>query len=269
MSDFRAQSPLGDAASLLAEHAEGLRRLARHLVVDPADADDLTQETFLLALRRPEPPFSLGAWLRGVLRNKAREARRAERRRRSHEAQPRGTTMSPPTDPAETAARMEAHERVITAIRALSDAHRVPVWMHYFEGVPTRDIALRLEVPFETARTRLKRGLAELRERLDAVYGGERRAWMAALLPIAGAAPVVATGTAAAAVSSAASSSTGGAVATGSAIGPAKLVAVVVLAAACATTAYFALDNDGDDLPVRSVGAATGEVADSFSWRLK
>lgn len=46
------------------------------------------------------------------------------------------------------------------------------------------EVARRLGIPGGTARWRLKRGLDELRERLDADSGGERERWLPLLLPL-------------------------------------------------------------------------------------
>lgn len=70
-------------AELVARYGPGLRYLLRHLVADPAAAEDLHQETLVVALaklRRGElrDPDKLPAFLRGTARNLAR----GERRRR-------------------------------------------------------------------------------------------------------------------------------------------------------------------------------------------
>ena len=61
-----------DPHALLA-HAAWLRRLARSLVGDGAAADDLVQETWVAALRRPPAEDRpVRPWLRRVLENAAR-----------------------------------------------------------------------------------------------------------------------------------------------------------------------------------------------------
>ena len=63
----------------LTTHEAFLRRLARALVSDGPDADDLVQEAYAAALERPpEAPGSLRAWMAGVVRNKARVAGRLD-----------------------------------------------------------------------------------------------------------------------------------------------------------------------------------------------
>jgi DNA-directed RNA polymerase specialized sigma24 family protein len=66
---------------LLLEHAAFLRGLARSLVLDESRADDVVQEAYMAALRRPPPPrVRLRAWLAAVTRNLALRSRRTDRR---------------------------------------------------------------------------------------------------------------------------------------------------------------------------------------------
>lgn len=61
-----------DLDTLIRIHQAALYRYARYLGAEPADAEDLVQETFLIACRGaglPEEPGLQAAWLRGVLRN--------------------------------------------------------------------------------------------------------------------------------------------------------------------------------------------------------
>jgi RNA polymerase sigma factor (sigma-70 family) len=178
------------------EHFEGLRRLARTLV-RPDLADDVVQETLIAGLReRSGAVRNVGGWLRGVLRRKASEARRAQRRRAAHEAAvKRGGALM---DAVDVAAQMEVHERLLAAVRGLEAPYRAAVWIHYVEGRSDSDLARHLDVPVETIRTRVKRGVERLREELDRRSGGDRTHWMAALAPFAGVEPAAAAVTTAA-----------------------------------------------------------------------
>ena len=67
----------------LLEHQGWLRALAFELVGDSQRAEDVVQETWLVALQnRSHPVRNLQAWLGGVVRNRARQLRRGEERRR-------------------------------------------------------------------------------------------------------------------------------------------------------------------------------------------
>src|SRR5262245_2004586 len=75
--------------------------------------------------------------------------------------------------------------RVVSSVLALEEPYRDVVLLRFFEDLPPREVARRLGVPTETVRTRTRRALDRLRERLDAEHGGDRAAWSAALAPVA------------------------------------------------------------------------------------
>jgi RNA polymerase sigma-70 factor (ECF subfamily) len=169
---------------------EGLRRLAARLVRSDTDADDVVQESLLLGLRRAAGRIAdVGAWLRGIVRNKARESLRAAARRTARESQ--ALPGNPAMDPIEVAARVEAHDELLSAVKRLDEPCRSAVWLHYVEGHQASKIALELATPVETVRTRIKRGIAKLREDLDRRHRGKRADWVPSLAAFAGVEPTL------------------------------------------------------------------------------
>ena len=171
--------------ALLAQ-AGWLKGLARGLVLDEARADDVVQQTWLRAIERPpREPQALPAWLAAVARNEARQAGRSEgarTRRQKRVARPEASV--PATS--DVVARAELHEQLVRRVLALPEPQRSALLLRYFEGLPPSEIARREDVSAGTVRSRLKRGLDSLRADLDRECGGDRRAWVAALLPWAG-----------------------------------------------------------------------------------
>ena len=169
----------------LLAHADFVRGLARKLILDDDLAEDVAQNTLLTALERPPSAVAaLPAWLKTVTKNFAastmRESARRERRERS--VAPKGYVPSP----ADVLEREAVRKRVVDAVLGLDDTYRDAVLLRFYENLPPRHIAERLGVPVETVRTRLKRGLARLRDTLDSDYDGDRDSWCIALAPIAG-----------------------------------------------------------------------------------
>ncbi len=165
--------------SELNDHASFLRAIARRLVIDDAAADDLVQDTFALALDRP-PSRTEGAlpWLITALRRRASTGRRTESRRARREreaAQPEATD-----DVSEMAAEIELGRRLLAHVEELAEPFRVALFLRYYEGLAPREIAARTGVPVATVKSRLARGLSELREKLDARGDGGRERWMPA-----------------------------------------------------------------------------------------
>lgn len=150
----------------LTRHAAALRGLACALLRDPHAADDVTQATLQQALHRPDlAPGPLGGWLSRTLVNFVRQWRRGERRRLRREAQlpPRAA----PGTPADILARRELLCAVTDAVLQLEEPYQTAVFLRYFEDLPPRRIAARTGASVATVKSRLARGLAQLRARLD------------------------------------------------------------------------------------------------------
>lgn len=180
-SDPRARN---DPETLLA-HAAWLRKLARSLVADPALADDVVQDTWVAALRRPpDAGRPLRPWLRTVLTNVVRFRWRGEANRAAREdaAGALAEVDAPSTD--ELLERHETQRLLARLVTELEEPYRAAILLRHAEGLAPSEIARRLGVPAGTVRWRLNEGLARLRARLDALHRGDRRAWLAALAPL-------------------------------------------------------------------------------------
>ncbi|MCZ6598296.1 MAG: RNA polymerase sigma factor, partial [Planctomycetota bacterium] len=166
----------------LRRHGASLRTLARSLVGDDQRAEDIVQEAWLTAVERPpRKRAALFTWLSRVVRNLAfsslsRERQRGERER----AAARAETVE---DVRETELGFEHQERLVRALRSLREPYRTTIHLRYYRELSPGEIAVRQGVSLETVRTRLRRGLALLREKLDAAYG-DRDAWHAGLLAL-------------------------------------------------------------------------------------
>jgi RNA polymerase sigma factor (sigma-70 family) len=168
----------------LLAHAGWLRALASSLVRDSASAEDLVQDTWLVALtRRPRSGRPLRPWLARVVRNLASNRRRAEGRRTEHELDARLPSAPQPAE--EIVVELEAQRALVEVLLALEEPLRSTVVLRYFRGFDASQIAKQQGVPAGTVRWRLKRAIDELRERLDARFGGSRANWCALLAPLA------------------------------------------------------------------------------------
>lgn len=167
----------------LLQHAAFVRRLARSLLRDPHAAADVEQETWRASLERPPRSADPRGWLARVVRNFAQRRRRAEGRRSAREE----CVARPEAEPSAEAAleRTETLQRVVDAVRGLEEPYRATILARYYEDLAPRAIAARDGVPLETVHTRLKRGLARLRERLERRDAG----WRGTLGLLAGQSP--------------------------------------------------------------------------------
>lgn len=172
-----------DSQNLFAQ-AAWVHRLAHSLVADPNAADDLAQDTWLTVLQSPpRDGASPRGWLATVLENLRRQERRGEARRRTREQTAARTEAQP--DTLDVLARAAMHRELVEAVMSLREPFRTTILLRFFDEKPPRDIARELGVPVHTVNSRLQRGLAELRAKLDQPRGGDRSAWIVALAPLA------------------------------------------------------------------------------------
>lgn len=175
MTMARTRSPSLD--SLLA-HRAFVRGLAHALVRDPSEADDIEQETWLAALRRPPTGENVRGWLGSVVRRQA--ARRARRESRLRDRARRAAPIKDGEDPRAVLARVETTQAAIRAVLALDDPYRTVLLLRYHEGRTPTEIAVTTGVPLETVRTQLRRGLQRVRAKLDTRHDS-RAQWTALL----------------------------------------------------------------------------------------
>lgn len=145
-----------------------LRRLARAIARDPADADDLVQVTVERALARAEqwtPGTRLDSWMFRIMKNAWIDEARA-RSRRGQILAPEEEGRSVGDAGAEAAEmRLQAAE-VRREMACLPDEQRLAIALVLVEGLSYREAADILEIPMGTLTSRLVRGRAALLARL-------------------------------------------------------------------------------------------------------
>ncbi|MFT5690658.1 MAG: RNA polymerase sigma-70 factor (ECF subfamily), partial [Planctomycetota bacterium] len=168
--------------AILLEHSSWASRLAKSLVGESA-AEDLVQETWLAALRHPpKTDRPLKPWLRTVLGNLARErSRRAGNRSAREEAASKAEALP---SAATLTERTESQRLLMEALLELDAETRQLILLRFTEEHSAAEIARQQGVPVTTVKSRIERGLTELRQSLDASHGGDRQAWGLALLPL-------------------------------------------------------------------------------------
>ena len=181
----RAAAGEGSAFRLIMERNNGrLYRVARSVVRDDSEAEDVVQESYVRAfarLREFRGEASLATWLTRIALNEA--LGRLRRRRPTSELSvidaPRrggGEVIAFPgaasdADPERAAARREIAGALERAIDALPDAFRVVFVMRAVEQMSVEETAADLGIPEATVKTRLFRGRRLLRDALHAEIG--------------------------------------------------------------------------------------------------
>jgi RNA polymerase sigma-70 factor (ECF subfamily) len=171
-------------AEVLLEHASFVRALSRSLLAGEQDADDNLQQTWLEALQRPpRHQGNVRAWLGGLARFIALKTLRRGRRRAARERHAAQPERVPPVDV--VAAELELQRKAVEAVMDLDEPYRSTVVLRYLHDLSPADIAGDRNVSVQTVKTRLRRALHQLRQRLDRVHGGNREAWSLGLLALA------------------------------------------------------------------------------------
>lgn len=239
--------PPFDIEQHVRRHGAALRQLAAALLGDGNAADDAVQATWLDALRHPpRHDAALGGWFATLLHNVVRGFRRRERRRLLREQAVAALRGEQAEDHAVVVAREETVQRLLAALASLDAPYRDVVWQRYFEGKAPREIAAASGVPLATVKSRLQRGLGNLRERLGEGADGERGDWRRAFAVAFG----IREG---AAVASTAAVMTGGVLVATWTKGMVVVVAVVV-------AAMWWWPRDADVTPAVTVGQQATDV---------
>ena len=152
---------------LVTRHLPAVRAVCRSLLRDPNDADDATQATFLVFVRRASVVRNrqaLGAWLCRVAWRTATRLRVANERR-IEKLVPR---MEPDSIPStfRFSDSNEVHNTVQEEISKLPEKYRIAVLACYAAGVSTADAANHLGWPKGTLLTRLAWARKRLQSRL-------------------------------------------------------------------------------------------------------
>ena len=153
---------------LVAEHHELLFRYAFRMSGNPCDAEDLTQQTYLIAQRKLDQlrqPAAARAWLCRILRT---TFLKTCRRRHPQPAADLEMDMNVIVGPWPDSSPID-HERLQLVLDELPDRFKLVLLMFYFEQRSYQEIADELDIPLGTVMSRLSRAKAHLRKRLGPV----------------------------------------------------------------------------------------------------
>lgn len=169
----------------LISHAGFLQNLARSLVLDEHQAQDVSQQAMLSALEKPPAQGQpLGAWLYCVTRNLAARTFRSNKRRSRRERAWAPIDRVPSAQ--EVTEREEIRRCVVKTLLQLDDPYRSALLLRFYENQSNREAARTLGIPIETLRTHIKRGLNKMRDSLEREFKGSDREWFQAIVPLAG-----------------------------------------------------------------------------------
>lgn len=151
-------------SSVVDKYSDMVYRTAFHVLTDTHYAEDIVQEVFL-KLCRSLPDFESEehekAWLLRVTINMCKNY---NRKTYTHPSVELSETI-PATD------EYSSDGSVMSAVRELPEKYRTPIYLYYFEGYPTKEIAEITGTNQNTVLSLLMRGRKKLGEMLKGEFG--------------------------------------------------------------------------------------------------
>ena len=166
-------------STLIARYQNRLYRYLLRLVRQPAEAEDLFQQTWLRVaekIRSYDPSRNFDAWLFTLARNLAFDHLRRIRPQSLDQPVSKGSQDGAMVSQLATSDvgpfdQLLAHERatrLADAIENLPVTYREVLSLRFEEEMKLEEIALVLSAPLPTVKSRLRRSLEQLRGMLDA-----------------------------------------------------------------------------------------------------
>jgi len=171
-------------AELVTRYQNRLYRFLLRLVREPAEAEDLFQQTWLRVaerIRQFDASRSFEAWLFTLARNLAIDHLRRARPQSLDEPIAGNSRGETPADLLESRERpvtegileRERGSRLARAMETLPISYREVVTLRFEEEMKLEEIAQVLGTPLSTVKSRLRRSLEQMRDCLRAEYPGE------------------------------------------------------------------------------------------------
>ncbi len=153
-------SALPNLDQLYQAHRRRALAIAKRIVGDQDEAEDVVQEVFARLFSQPfrfDGRAACTTWLHRVLVNSSINWLRAKKRRGKLTSE-----LSEAKDPEASALNTERQELLLRAMQGLSSQHRAVVTLRDLQGHSYPEIARRLGVPEGTVKSALNRGRSRL-----------------------------------------------------------------------------------------------------------
>ena len=164
--------------TIIKAHHQRLYRIARGVVRNDSEAEDIVQEAYVRAFAHLESfrgDASLGTWLSRIVINEALGRLRKRRRTVALPENPQAEIirfpLNPSDDPERTMAQRQILQLVERATDSLPDVYRMVFVARVIEGLSIEETSELLGVRPQTVKTRLHRARALLRKALDDQIG--------------------------------------------------------------------------------------------------
>jgi RNA polymerase sigma-70 factor (ECF subfamily) len=170
---------------LIDRYKTDLYSLCVKLTRNGSDADDLFQDTWVRVMKRIDgfsPDHNFKTWLFTICLNRYRDLYRWRKRWWRRIRQPdsgeqideeitRLESLEP--GPEQLAISEQSRTMLRKAVDMLDESLRLPIVLHYFQGLSTAEIGEVLGIPRGTVKTRLYAGRDRLRKTLEEAGHGQ------------------------------------------------------------------------------------------------
>jgi len=163
---FTASGNREAIGELFHRYADNAYAVALRCSGNPSDAEDAVQDAFINVLRHAgqyRSQCSVKGWLMSIVINSCRIKARTASRTRNRER----IALIPEPAPAANDTERELLAAASQAVRELPDPYRMPLWLHFLEGLSYQEIAFALNQPEGTIRSHISRGLDRVRKAME------------------------------------------------------------------------------------------------------
>ena len=164
-------------AELYGRHGGPCLALARRILADRVLAEEIVQEVFLRLWRAPDrfdpERGSMRSFLFAQVHGRAVDLVRAETARRAREQRDAFRSPTIDDDLERAVADLAEAETIRRAVGSLSEGERSAIELAYFGGHTYREVAVLLDQPEGTVKSRIRSGLLRLRAALIEAGVGE------------------------------------------------------------------------------------------------
>lgn len=150
-----------DITGMYEQHVDMVYRLCYSYLKTPSDAEDATQSIFMKLVTHSKPFSSEGhekAWLITATKNHCKDILKSAYRKR--------TDFDIPENIASEDVPSTENEEMKQALMNLPDRYKESMYLYYYEGYKTDEIAALVDKPASTIRNYLSEARTLLREQL-------------------------------------------------------------------------------------------------------
>ena len=148
-------------------HGGAVFGLAKRVLMNPTEAEDVTQEVFLRLWNQPDrfdpARGSLRAFLMAQAHGRAVDAVRSTSSRRRREARDATRTAEAAYDMQREVWDLALADQVAQAMGELPEDERRAIELAYFDGRTYREVAQLLDQPEGTVKSRIRNGMRRMR----------------------------------------------------------------------------------------------------------